>query len=185
MNILAIESSSTVCGVALFLNENMVQIDEVNIPRIHGEYLPSMIDSILKTNKIKASDLDGIAVSEGPGSYTGLRIGISLAKGLSVAYNIPIIPISSLESMNKGIDKKGTYWVVLYSHKNIVFSQKFKDGITDSEIRCEEFSLKRYNCIIGFNLESICDSNKYDNIIPSSKYIGEIAIKRFSELVCL
>ena len=98
MNILAIESASTVCGTALFINDKMVEIDEIIKPRIHGERLPVIIDNILKKNKIEVADLDGIATSEGPGSYTGLRIGMSLAKGLAVTTGI--IANSSLRDIN-------------------------------------------------------------------------------------
>ena len=88
MNILSIESASTVCGTALFCDDKMVEIDEITKPRIHGERLPFIVDNILTNHSMAVVDLDGIAVSEGPGSYTGLRIGMSLAKGLAIAAKI-------------------------------------------------------------------------------------------------
>ena len=80
MNILAIESASTICGTALFLNSTLVEIDEITQPRIHGEHLPVIVSKILSNHSVEVADLNGIAVSAGPGSYTGLRIGMSLAK---------------------------------------------------------------------------------------------------------
>ena len=71
MNILAIESASTVCGTALFLNSKLVEMDEITQPRIHGERLPVIVDSILSNHSLEVADLNGIAVSAGPGSYTG------------------------------------------------------------------------------------------------------------------
>ena len=151
MNILSIESASTVCGTALFCDDKMVEIDEITRPRIHGERLPVIIDNILKKYQVGVADLDGIAVSEGPGSYTGLRIGMSLAKGLAVSEGIPIIPVPTLEAMSRGISREGVYWILLHSHKNVVFAQRFNSG-------CPEF----YECVI---LENDC--------VPSTCFCDE------------
>ena len=179
MNILAIESASTVCGTALFRDDKMVEIDEITKPRIHGERLPLIIDNILKKFKVGVADLDGIAVSEGPGSYTGLRIGMSLAKGLAVSKGIPIIPVPTLEVMNRGIFREGVYWVLLHSHKDVVFAQRFNSGSPDSQIECAVYNAKRYIDPVGFNLDSVCKPEDYELTPPSSKYIGELAIQHF------
>ena len=179
MNILAIESASTVCGTALYLNDKMVEMDEVIQPRIHSERLPVIIDNILNKHNVKVADLDGIAVSEGPGSFTGLRIGMSLAKGLAVTVGIPIIPVPTLEVMNRGASREGIYWVLLHSHKNIVFAQRFNSGLPDSDIECEEYDLEQYSHPIGFNLDAICKSGNYESAPPSSKNVGELAIINF------
>ena len=179
MNILAIESASTVCGTALYLNDEMVEIDEVIIPRIHGERLPVIIYNILNKNDIKVDDLDGIAISEGPGSYTGLRIGMSLAKGLAVSVGIPLIPVPTLEVMNRGSAREGPYWVLLHSHKNIVYAQHFNSGIPDSDIECREYVKEEYRQPLGFNLDAICKLTKYESVAPSSKNVGELAIKNY------
>ena len=179
MNILAIESASSVCGTSLFLDNEMVEINEVTKPRIHGERLPVIIENILKKYKVVVADLDGIAVSEGPGSYTGLRIGMSLAKGLAVSTEVPIIPVPTLEVMNRGIIREGIYWVLLHSHKDVVFAQRFNSGSPDSQIECEVFNADRYIKPIGFNLDSICKPEEYELALPSSKYVGELAIQYF------
>ena len=179
MNILAIESASTVCGTALFLNNKIVGIDEITKPRIHGERLPVIIDNIIKKFRIAVSDLDGIAVSEGPGSYTGLRIGMSLAKGLAAPKGIPIIPVPTLEVMNMVISKEGIYWVLLHSHKDMVFAQRFNSGRPDSELECKVYTKERYIHPVGFNLGAICKHDRYELASPSSKYVGELAIHHF------
>ena len=181
MNILAIESASTICGIALFLEEKMVEINEINKPRIHGERLPVIIDKILSDYSLAVSDLDGIAVSSGPGSYTGLRIGMNLAKGLAVVGKIPIISVPTLQVMNKGISKKGTYWILLYSHKNVVFSQRFYSGKTDSEIECEVYNSEKYVHTYGFNLDTVCDPTDYKIAPPSSVYVGELALMYYDQ----
>ena len=88
--------------------------------------------------------MNAIAVSSGPGSYTGLRIGMSLAKGLAAAGEIPIIPVPTLEVMNSQITQNGSYWLLLHSHKNMVFSQRFNSGNIDSKIECDVFDLGKY-----------------------------------------
>ena len=181
MNILSIESSSIVCGTALYLKDNLVDIDEVTMPRIHGERLPVMIETILKKNDLEVSDLDGIAISAGPGSYTGLRIGMSLAKGLAVAVGIPIIPVPTLEAINRGVSREGLYWVVLHSHKNIIYAQRFNSGRPDSEVECAEFDSKRYTYPVGFNLDVVCKPKEYEIASPSSQYVCELAIEHFNQ----
>ena len=181
MNILAIESASTVCGTALFLDDKMVELDEIIKPRIHGERLPVIVDNILTNHSILVEDLDGIAISSGPGSYTGLRIGMSLAKGLAVSNGIPIISVPTLQVMNRGINREGVYWVLLHSHKNVVFSQRFSSGEPDSHIECEVFDLERYIHPYGFNLDTICNPSDYECSPPSSEYVGELAIQFYDK----
>ena len=179
MNILSIESASTVCGTALFCDDKMVDIDEITRPRIHGEHLPAIIDNIMKKYKVGVADLDGIAVSAGPGSYTGLRIGMSLAKGLAVSAGVPIIPVPTLEVMNRAISREGIYWILLHSHKDVVFAQRFNSNSPDSQIECEVYNAERYIHPVGFNLDAICRPGDYKLTPPSSKYVGELAIQHF------
>ena len=182
MNILAIESASTVCGTALFLKDKMIEMDEIIKPRIHGEHLPVIVNKILSKHSVKMSDLDGIAISEGPGSYTGLRIGMSLAKGMAVIGGIPVISVPTLQVMNKGISKEGIYWVLLHSHKNVVFTQRFHSGEPDSDIECEFFDPRKFKHPYGFNLDILCDPGDYETSPPSSKYVGELALQYYDEL---
>ena len=135
----------------------------------------------LKNNKIEVANLDGIAISEGPGSYTGLRIGMSLAKGLAVSEGVPIIPVPTLEVMNMGISREGIYWILLHSHKNMVFVQRFDSGDPDSQIECESFNLERYIQLFGFNLDAVCNPAEYKSSPPSSKYVGELAIRFYDK----
>ena len=183
MNILAIESASTVCGTALFLDDKMVELDEIIKPRIHGERLPVIVDNILTNHSILVEDLDGIAISSGPGSYTGLRFGMSLAKGLAVSNGIPIISVPTLQVMNRGINREGVYWVLLHSHKNIVFAQCFTSGKPNSQIECEVFDLERYIHPYGFNLDTICNPSDIECSPPSSKYVGDLAIQFYDKWV--
>ncbi len=98
--ILSIETATTNCSVSLSKNGETLHLKEdYGNGYSHAEKLHLYIDEILKTAKLDKAQLDAIAVSKGPGSYTGLRIGVSAAKGLCFALDIPLISISTLESL--------------------------------------------------------------------------------------
>ena len=99
-NILCIETASTNCSVALGVNGNVVAVKEdYDQGYSHAERLHLFIRDILKDNSLELSNLDAIAISKGPGSYTGLRIGVSAAKGLCFSLNIPLISVPTLTSL--------------------------------------------------------------------------------------
>ena len=98
--ILCIESATRNCSVALFKNGILVRKrEEVSIQYSHSEQLNTFIITVLVAAKIKMQQLDAISISKGPGSYTGLRIGVSTAKGLCYALEKPLIAIPTLQSM--------------------------------------------------------------------------------------
>jgi tRNA threonylcarbamoyladenosine biosynthesis protein TsaB len=97
--ILNIESATTMCSVALGKDGVCFDMEEVNDGYSHAEKLAVFADELLKRNNLSPSDLDAIAVSKGPGSYTGLRIGVSLAKGLCFGADKPLIAIDTLQEM--------------------------------------------------------------------------------------
>lgn len=97
--ILILESSTEVCSVALSNNEQLLGFKEDTTGQNHARLLTVYIDKLLNENKIPASEIDAVAVSKGPGSYTGLRIGVSVAKGFCYANQIPLIAVSTLEAM--------------------------------------------------------------------------------------
>lgn len=98
--ILHIETATKVCSVALSGNGELTQIREFKDDGYsHGEQLTLLIQQVLELQGITAENLSAVSVSAGPGSYTGLRIGVSTAKGLCYALAIPLIAIDTLESM--------------------------------------------------------------------------------------
>jgi len=103
--ILSIESATEICSASLSKDGVVLSLRETNQPNVHSQKLALMIQEILNESQMQASDLDAVAVSSGPGSYTGLRIGVSLAKGLCFSLDIPLIAIPTLESMCYGIPK--------------------------------------------------------------------------------
>jgi tRNA threonylcarbamoyladenosine biosynthesis protein TsaB len=101
--ILYIETATKVCSVALSEEGKLVGIHETTIANSHAEVLSTFVEELVKEQGWDYKDLDAIAVSKGPGSYTGLRIGISSAKGLCYSLEKPLISVSTLQSMAKGM----------------------------------------------------------------------------------
>ena len=107
--ILNIETSETICSVALANNNKVIAIKESNEERSHARLVTVFIEEIFKTSEYKLQDLDAIAVTKGPGSYTGLRIGVSTAKGLCYGLNIPLISVGTLTALANAANKLGKY----------------------------------------------------------------------------
>lgn len=103
--ILCIETATPVCSVALCENDKVIELIETTKKNSHAEVVAVFIEQILKKSGIKPTYLDAIAVSKGPGSYTGLRIGVSTAKGLCFAIDKPLIAVNTLHSMAAGLIK--------------------------------------------------------------------------------
>lgn len=101
--ILCIETATPVCSVALSKNGEILSLKETAKKNSHSEVVTLFIDDLLRENKIQYTDLNAVAVSKGPGSYTGLRIGVSTSKGLCYALGIPLIAINTLRSMAYGM----------------------------------------------------------------------------------
>jgi len=95
--ILHLETATTVCSVALAEQGKIIDFLEINDGYKHDETLVSFVQQLLQKNTIKPTAIQAVAVSAGPGSYTGLRIGVSAAKGFCSALNIPLIAISTLQ----------------------------------------------------------------------------------------
>jgi tRNA threonylcarbamoyladenosine biosynthesis protein TsaB len=102
IHILHIETSTKVCSVALSLNGKTISIKETEKDGYsHGENLTLFIQDVLKQADISLKDINAVSVASGPGSYTGLRIGVSTAKGLCYPLNIPLIAIDALTSLKE------------------------------------------------------------------------------------
>jgi len=105
VNILCLETATNVCSVALFSDNQLLGYQEYHLEKSHSNLIPDIIDSTIRNVSIDKADLHAIAVSQGPGSYTGLRIGVSAAKGLCFALNIPLISVDTLQLMAVEVNK--------------------------------------------------------------------------------
>jgi tRNA threonylcarbamoyladenosine biosynthesis protein TsaB len=95
--ILHLETATNVCSVALSEGGKLLALRETDEDRSHGTVLTVFMQEVLTESGLKSTDIDAISVSKGPGSYTGLRIGVSVTKGFAYAQNIPVIGVSTLE----------------------------------------------------------------------------------------
>jgi tRNA threonylcarbamoyladenosine biosynthesis protein TsaB len=101
--IVQIETATEVCSVSLAEDGKLIAMKETHESRSHAGVLATFINELLEENRIVTKKLSAVAVSMGPGSYTGLRIGVSIAKGLCYGAGIPLIAVSTLESMYLGL----------------------------------------------------------------------------------
>jgi tRNA threonylcarbamoyl adenosine modification protein YeaZ len=99
MKLLVLESSGLVASVALMEENSMICEFTMNHKKTHSQTLLPMVDEMMKITGFNKKELDAVAISKGPGSFTGLRIGSATAKGLAQALNIPVVSISSLEGL--------------------------------------------------------------------------------------
>jgi tRNA threonylcarbamoyladenosine biosynthesis protein TsaB len=104
--ILCIETATDICSVALLKGDKMVALQENHEGNAHASQITLLIEAVMKDANMELKQLDAISVSKGPGSYTGLRVGVSTAKGLCYALDIPLIGINTLESLSHETIKK-------------------------------------------------------------------------------
>lgn len=104
--LLHIETATPVCSVALTQNSRIVAIRQTSEKNAHSQVVTVFIDEMMKECELQPAQLDAVAVSKGPGSYTGLRIGVSTAKGICWALDKPLISVGTPEAMAEGMHEK-------------------------------------------------------------------------------
>ena len=197
--ILNIETSTKACSVALHKNgELIVCREDVTANFSHSEKLLKFISELFSDEKLSLSDLDAIAVSMGPGSYTGLRIGVSTAKGLCYGLDIPLISISTLKSMSFGMAleiKADLYCPMIDARRMEVYSAFF--DINNTEVRKIQADIINENSykkelekkVVFFGdgseklIEKIKDKNAIfvSDIHPSAKNMGLLSYQKFTK----
>jgi len=128
--VLAFETSENLCGVCIYFSDEKYFSASINLKHSHSEKIFEATEWLLKIAKIEPVDLDYIAVSEGPGSFTGLRIGFSAAKGIAYGANIPIIPVPTYEAfafqLGKINNAEDEFIISNKVNKDEVYFAKFK-----------------------------------------------------------
>ena len=124
--ILSIETSSNVCGIAITSGLELIALEEDFNFRKHIEVLPSLYEKIMNESKLSLEKIDAIAISIGPGSFTGLRIGLGFAKGLAYSHGLPIIPVPTFLSLAYSLKSSQPSSGMILSHGTKVFYQEFK-----------------------------------------------------------
>ncbi len=198
MKLIAIETSTDICSIGYIHDGKCENIIESKIPRQHSEKLPLFYNELVSKTGLVLSEMDAIAVSIGPGSFTGLRIGLSYAKGLAYGYKKPIVPVPTIQSLLHGYGKVNQKIVVmLLSHGNKYFIQQFEsnNGIfTSDKIKVHELNniaeLKNIDVkskIIQYGCDKLFEDNSIENqvinIIPSAKWIGELAHQNYDKWI--
>jgi tRNA threonylcarbamoyladenosine biosynthesis protein TsaB len=199
--ILNIESSTTNCSISLANNGELISIRELNEKNYsHSTKLHSFIEEVLKNSNITVNKLSAIAVSSGPGSYTGLRIGVSAAKGLCYALQIPLISVPTLQVLARqlNIQREDLIIPVMDARRDEVYSAVYNSeyelvrNIFPEIIDSESFiELAKENKLyfIG-NGQEKCERliRKNSNLIfsnydtfPSSKEMILISFKKFKK----
>lgn len=195
--ILNIETSTKACSVSINCNGILINCKEiVSSGFSHSEKLLPFISQIIEKSKINMSDLAAVAVSMGPGSFTGLRIGVSTAKGICYALGIPLIAVSTLQAMAFGMTKKlksdlycpmidarrMEVFSSIYDHKNnivreiradIVDPYIYLDFLEDKVLFFGDGASKCKTTINNPNAHFI------DNIFPSAKDLGILGMEKF------
>ncbi|MDC9723274.1 MAG: tRNA (adenosine(37)-N6)-threonylcarbamoyltransferase complex dimerization subunit type 1 TsaB [Urechidicola sp.] len=196
--ILNIETSTKNCSVSLSKNGNTIALKELNNGNYsHAEKLHVFIDSVLKEAGVKMQQLDAIAISKGPGSFTGLRIGVSSAKGLCFALDIPLISIDTLQSLALQITTEDGYVIPMLDARRMeVYSNVYnKDNKQIREIEAQildETSFQNYLekkpvYFIGDGVpktkELISHPNAFfiDDKLPSANEMGMLAFQKFQQ----
>ena len=194
--ILSIETSTTNCSVSLSKNGKLLVVKEdYDKNYSHAERLHVYINDVLKYAKVSAKDIDAVAISKGPGSYTGLRIGVSAAKGLCYALDIPLISIPTLESLAHQVTtNNGVIVSMLDARRLEVYSAVFDSNYqqireTIAEILNEDsFSKYLQNGDVYFIGNGVEKTKRLishqkaiyiDDKLPSAKELGNIAFNKY------
>lgn len=196
--ILAIETSTTVCSIAIYSSNEIIAEIDLYKKNSHAEVITSCITHLLTSSKLEMKDLSAIAISSGPGSYTGLRIGTSIAKGICFSLNIPLIAITTLESMifymqrfnfQKSLlcpmidARRMEVYTTIMDYKNdtilplcamIVNEESFKDLLKDNEIIFFGDGSQKCANLLKKNK----NSRFLNDIHPNARSIAEMAYKK-------
>ncbi|MGM0379415.1 MAG: tRNA (adenosine(37)-N6)-threonylcarbamoyltransferase complex dimerization subunit type 1 TsaB [Bacillota bacterium] len=147
MKILGIETSSVVASVAIIDENRLLGEMSINHPNTHSQKLMPLIKNLFKMLDLKIDDIDLIAVSNGPGSFTGIRIGLTTAKALAHKENIPLIDISTLDSLFINYkDFSGKVISLIDGRRGRVFvKEKFNKDVTKASVKNIEEYIKEIN----------------------------------------
>tara|TARA_B100000242_G_C43052750_1_gene491939 strand:- start:1948 stop:2616 length:669 start_codon:yes stop_codon:yes gene_type:complete len=195
--ILNIETSSTNCSVSISKNGKLIDYIEKNSSNFsHSQKLHIFISKITEKNKISLRDFDAVSVGIGPGSYTGLRIGLAAAKGICYALDIPLISISSLENLITNIDFNGIListidarrdevYSCIYNNKKEIIREELPEIINSKSFL--NYTVDEKILIVGngqFKCKELIEFNSNFNwnekiLIPSAVNMGKIAHKKY------
>ena len=197
--LLCIETSGKNCSVALFEGLQLVSIREMHTEQFsHSENLHVFIEQVLKESNLQPKAIEAIAISAGPGSYTGLRIGVSTAKGLCYGWDIPLIALPTLRILAEQVSYEFTdieyiipmidarrmeVFTAIYSHDFSPILGERAEILTESTF--DTYLNKGKTIFLGDGItkfQAICKhKNAYfwENKFPSAKQMGRLALEKY------
>lgn len=204
MKILAMDTTAKVSTVSIVCEDRIIAEYSINLNFTHSQTIMPMCEEILKTTQINLSEIDAFAVCTGPGSFTGLRIGISAVKGMAYALNKPCIAVSTLDALSfNALDFNGIICCVMDARCNQVYnaifdnSGDFLEKITEDRAiilddLLEELKLLKKNVILVGDGADLC-YNKFKDTLPnirmasvSNRYqkassVGLVAVNKYNQ----
>ena len=188
MKILSITSSTPVCGVAILDNLDLVKEISVNEGLTHSEQLMPIIKQILLETDLSLNNIDLICTDIGPGSFTGIRIGVATAKAFFDSLNIKCIGVTSLQALSLNYKSPGIICCLIDAKKNNVYNQLFEITPYQSFTKrnasfdnIDSLLLEFKNINPEYNITFIGDGAKIHkdkilNTLPNSKFIKENSV---------
>ena len=199
VTILNIETATKNCSVSLSINGSVIALKELNEGQFsHAEKLHSFIESIISEAKITLQDIDAVSVSKGPGSYTGLRIGVSAAKGLCFSLDKPLLSVETLTLLANAIDVAENEYIIplIDARRMEVYSAVFDhDHQLIREISAEIIDKKSFSeylkkskvYFLGDGSEKCKNIINHKNAVflddffPSAKYMSKLSFEKYKK----
>lgn len=194
MKNLAIDTSSEVCGVCILEDDKIIDDNSLSNGMTHSENLMPLISEVLKKNNIKLKDVNLISCVVGPGSFTGIRIGVASIKALSEISNIPIAEVTSLELLAENV-KESTMKVSIIDARNDqvyagIFDEKnnLKEELIADSIENIIEKLKNYSELVAVGngalkhrelLESKLKIKICEDSLQKAEYVGKIGYRKY------
>ncbi len=199
--ILSIETSTTVCSVAITEGNNVLATQKLFLEKSHSNLLTIIIQDLLKACGLSLKEISAIAVSKGPGSYTGLRIGVSTAKGLAYSLDKPIVSVSTLKAMAHEVSQYNTegslFIPMLDARRMEVYTATYNDSleplnevealILDEESFRETLTHRKalFHGDGAAKFKPLIESNKnarfIEGLTPSAWAIGQLAFNKYQK----
>lgn len=198
--ILSVETSTSVCSVALHENGRLIAVMEIHQEYSHASKLGVLVNEAMNTSEFKLDKINAVAVSSGPGSYTGLRIGTSLAKGLCYALDVPLVSVPTLQVLAAQVGAISTSDAFLCpmidARRMEVYCQLFDSNVEEIEsvqaLVVDEGSFEKYlkikpviffgNGAMKCSRVIIHENAKFlSDVHPSAAQLGELASKKFQQ----
>lgn len=175
MKILAVDTSSKICAVAILEDSNAIDEIKLDNGKTHSENLMPILKEVLEKNNITLDKIDLIAVSVGPGSFTGIRIGIASIKSIAEVYKLPVASVTSLETLARNIETEDadTTIVSLIDAKN----NQVYAGFFDNQYNLKE---NEYADDINVILEKASKYNKFVFVGDGAKIHEELIKNKFA-----